>query len=203
MVNIQVGQTGVFGLAPPFSDSITSNCIQTCTAIRGIVQCELSGEDIKNGVYIDRGLSLADYEKDKSGAVPIVSLYTKGGGWTLVPLNRILTEPAINGIPYHTLTLAAGLGPIETNADLSHLSDSVADVIYQVIGIRPDIQYAQTSDPFVVDFDEHDRITVMRRNKISVTKTNLGNLLETRKLLEDALSKIAVLEEALIKLTKK
>lgn len=202
-VNIKVGQKGVFVLAPPFNTKIVGNSLQTCTSIRGILECELSGEDVKNNVYLNNGLVEADYKSDKSNGVPIVTLYTKGGGWFLVPLNRIMSEPVINGVPYHTLTLAAGLGPMEANSDLSYLSDLVADTIYQTIGVRPDIQYAQTSDPFVISFEEHDNITTMRKNKATVTKSNLGSLLETRKLLEESLAKIRMLEEALMKLAPK
>lgn len=198
MVKVQIGQSGTFVFAPPFDVILNHKLILTCVSISTIQERESSGDDILNKVYIQNGLSKIDYDDDKTNGIPIVNLYAKGAGWVSVPCDRIVSEPSLDGVQYHTLTLAAGLGAIDANRNLTELSTELSDLIYTRLGIKPDIQYVQTSDPFLVSFSEHERILETRDNIATVKKSTIVRLLETEKLLNEALLKIKRLESFII-----
>lgn len=193
-----VGATGYYRLKPPFDGLLSENDRYTCRAVRSITDCLANNENIKDTVYIKNGLTEADYNGDLANGVYIVSLQSDVGQWIYLPASYILGYPTTNGVEYYNALLAVNIGSIPTRLDLSTIKESISNLVYDTMGITPDIQTVQLSKVALIPEETHADITTARLNRATVTLSDSGRLRATQLELERALTKLHALENYIL-----
>lgn len=189
-----IGARGFYNLASPFDTKFSANEMYTCQAIRRIGDYLALNEDPYTNVYLDNGLTEADFDSDQQENMYIVSLQSDKGQWLYVPARFILSYPIMNGIPYQTMMLGVGLGAIPAEMDLSALQNLVSDVIFDNLGIRPQISPVVLSKQKLIARADHEQIQAARLAQATQKKSFYSRYRDMVTLYDKALTKLAALE---------
>lgn len=166
-----VGARGFYTLQAPFNTLIAQDDAYTCQAVRRIGDYLALNEDPLNNVYIYNGLTEADFELDQKENMFIVSLQSDRGQWLYVPVRYIISYPIMNGIPYQTMMLGVSLGAVPADMDLTSIQNMVSDLVFETIGIRPQISPVVTSKQKLVSRANHEAIEIARLARATQNKT--------------------------------
>jgi hypothetical protein len=189
-----VGSTGYFELRSPYNTKVIVNERQTCQAIRRISDYIANNEDVKQLVYIDNGLTQADYDLATSTNMYIASLQSDRGHWVYVPVDYIVKFPITNGIPYRNITIGVALPPIPATRDISNLETDITNLIIDSLGVSPVIKQVQTSRVILVSKDKHDIQQASRDATASGRVTDRSRYMSLVQDHQLALNKITELE---------
>jgi hypothetical protein len=189
-----VGMTGNFQLAAPFDQHVQEGETYTCHAIRRIGDFLSLNEDPKEIIYDAYGLTEEDYENDQKANMLIVSLQSESSNWLYVPARFILSFPILNGVSYRTMMLSVCLGALPDNMDLSPLQTLVSDVVYDNIGVRPEMTPVAVTPPVLISREEHDTIVEGRLTRATQKRSYYSMYRELQITHQLALNKIQELE---------
>lgn len=169
-----VGARGFYSLKAPYDSKIAQNEAYTCQAVRRIGDFLALNEDPLNNVYLYNGLTEEDFNNDQKENIFIVSLQSDRGQWLYVPVSYINAYPIMNGIPYQTMMLGVSLGAIPADLDLTAIQAMVSDLIFENMGIHPQISPVVTSKQKLVARNDHETIETARLARATQKKTFYG-----------------------------
>lgn len=190
-----IGARGYYRLAAPFDTKISENEMYTCQAIRRIGDYLAMNEDPFINVYQYSGLTQADFDEDQLENMYIISLQADTGQWLYVPAKYLLGYPIMNGVPYQSMMLGVGLGAVPADMDLTALQNLISDVVFDNIGIRPQISPVVLTKQKLIPRPDHEAIQIARGALATQKKTFYTRYRETVTLLNKALTKITALEQ--------
>ena len=193
-----IGTRGIYKLLAPFDQLILENVPYECIAVRRLADVIGAGTEPMDTYYTSVGLSETDYNNDVRANACLISLQASVGHLLVVPSTYIDGHPDIGGVPYTRLILAASLGPVPDNMDLTPLQSKVTAIVQEYIGITPEIDIVACSLQAIVSNDEHERIEEARKNNVSNAGTDYAKYLGAQTKLEAAFARIRELETHII-----
>lgn len=189
-----IGARGYYRLAAPFDSKLSPNEMYTCQAIRRIGDYLALNEDPYNNIYLYNGLTEADFNTDQQENMYIVSLQADTGQWLYVPARYLLGYPIMNGVPYQNMMLGVGLGAVPADMNMSALQNLISDVVFDNIGVRPQISPVVLSKQKLVSRQDHEAIQTARGALASQKKSFYTRYREMVTLYNKAIAKITALE---------
>lgn len=165
-----IGSSGLYELALPFSTRLIPNTQYVCRAIRKLNEIIAKGIDPYQEYYAPNGLSTPDYETDLNNGVCIVALQAGSGTWVYVPSSYILKFPNTNGVRYTVTALAVSLGAIPDGYNLTPLQGLIDSTVYAALGIHPTFKAIAVSNPAMVPAEDHVRLENARTANVSITE---------------------------------
>ena len=193
-----LGMSGYFKLKTPFNSSLVENERYTCRAVRGIGDYLANNEDIYTNIYKANGLTETEFNSDCASGMYIVSLQSTKGQWIYLPASYILSFPITNGVEYHNLMIGISLGAVPTTKDISAVKTNLRNVIYDQLGIEPEIKEVQISKAVLIPQEQHETIETIRTSRITQQMSASSKVTKLESDLDTALEKIKILEAAII-----
>lgn len=190
-----IGVSGLYSLLAPFTTDLLPEVAYTCIAVRRLSDIVAVGGEPFTDYYEPKSISEEDYAADVAAGVCIVSLQASDENIVYVPSSYITGLPNIGGVPYTTLALGIKLGPLPDSLNLSLLKNKLSDVVFEYIGITPEIETIAISLPTLLDRVDAATLEAARTAAITAIKTDYTKYLEEKALRESAILKIAALEE--------
>lgn len=198
----EVGAVGSFKLSAPFNSIISSTARLECKSIRKISELLAVSENVFNNYYKNNNLTIQDYERDRAADICILGLMTENGKWFYVPNSYLLAYPNLNGVPYSKIIMGVSLGAIPHSLDLEPIKTIISDIVFNTLGIKPQIELVSASQTALIDYDDHDKIENARKSKIILDKPTELRLAEMTRMRNEAVDKIVILENHIKKLMK-
>lgn len=192
-----IGSTGNFKFKEPFDKKIPGDIKYTCQSIRKISELIALNEDVLTINYLNNGLTKEDYERDRELNISIISLQSEIGAWFYVPSTYLSAYPNINGVTYTRMMLGVSLGAIPDSIDLTGLTASITNIIYDQLGISAEIKPIAISQSAIVTYDNHERIEAVRKAKIKTIKSDTQLLAEAVRDRDAAILRATTLENYL------
>ena len=189
-----IGLTGYYPLSAPFDGHVIENEKYTCHAIRRIGDYVALNEDIKAIVYDFYGLTNEDFENDRKDNMYILSLQSESGEWLYVPARFLLSYPIVNGVGYRSTALSLSLGAIPEDFDLEPIKTMISDIVFDTLGIRPNIAQVITSKTILVSSENHASIEAARLIRATSKRSFFSLYKDTQIQLTKCLTKIQELE---------
>lgn len=173
-----IGTKGKFTFLEPFDSILSSDQEYTVEALRSLSDLTANGEKPYEGIYKTVGISTEDFISDLENDIFIVTFKTTGGENYYIPSNKINSIPITNGVKYQDMLVVANLGamPVEFNTTL--LLSTVAEDIYNTTGIKTDVVIVNNSAINYKSNDEHSKLTSIRENITTTTKSYKTKYLE-------------------------
>lgn len=188
-----VGSSGFFKLNAPFDKLILNNERYTCQAIRRLSEYLANNENPKDDIYIANGVTAEDYEIDLKEDMYVVSLQALTGHWVYVPARYINSYPAVNGIPYRSVTIGVALPAIPADLDLNFLETKIKDVVKEAVGVDSKTKAMETSRVTLVTKEKH-LVIQAQRQALTLGVTDRSKYAQLLTKYQSALQKIAMLE---------
>jgi hypothetical protein len=173
----KIGLKGLYALADPFAGALLEKVPYTCIGVRTLGDIIASGKDPLAEYYTPASLTAEQYAADVAAGVCIVTLQASSDSVVYVPHTYITAAPAIGGVAYTQLLMAADLGAVPDTMDLAFLQTRLADVIRETIGIETEIQLVAASPTTLLSYDEDSDLRAARTGLISLTKTDYARAL--------------------------
>lgn len=171
-----VGTEGYYETLDPFKNKVLPNVRYTCQAVRKLNDYLANNEKPLDTIYIKNGLTQEDYDNDLRDGMYIISLQSGVGQWVYIPARFIVTYPIANGVYYHEMALVVGLGSIPAGLDLTPIKDSVANTVYDRLGVMPTLSETEISAVIIVPFETHQQIQTYRQNITTVKQSDTERL---------------------------
>lgn len=190
-----IGARGFYNLATPFDSKFSPNEMYTCQAIRRIGDYLAMNEDPFTNVYEYNGLTQVDFDADQQENMYIVSLQSDKGQWLYVPARYILSYPIMNGIPYQSTMIGVALGAIPADMDLTALQNLISDVVFDNLGIRPQMSPVVLSKQKLISRTNHEQIQTARLAQATQKKSFYSRYRDMVTLYNKAVVKLTALEE--------
>lgn len=176
MIIPAIGDSGSFTFSPPYDTYSAQNQLYTCQGMRTLTDYLANNEDPYNNIYVKYGLTEQDYTQDKTANMQIVTLQNSVGGWLYIPARFILSYPKNDGIVYHGKALVIDLGMMTIDKDTTTLQSQVSDLVFDSIGIRPEVYEAENRMSVLVPTDEHEALETARQNNVTVSLSYRGQV---------------------------
>ena len=189
-----VGSRGAYTLITPFNAMVVTNELLTCKAIRSISELIAAGVDVYKEYYQANGLTQVDFDNAVKNDEFIISFQGGTGVWIYVPSNYLGAAPITAGIPYHVRVVGVSLGAVPVNKDITVLKQAIANLVYDTIGIQPEVKELEVSGVSLVDNMVSANIETMRSHRVVNNQSDSGRYLTTLNDYNNALIKIAALE---------
>lgn len=190
-----VGTVGSFNLKAPFDKYIVTSEKYTCQGVRSLGDYIANNEDVYTNVYLANGLDDTAFDEDVDANMFIVSLQSDSGQWIYVPARYISQFPNTNGVLYHNVMLAVALGSMPVNTDYDALNAAISNLVYDALGVEPDIRQVELSQQVLVDEADHERVTTARDEKKKLKLSDSGFLQYYMNLVDKLTERLRVLEE--------
>lgn len=174
----ELNASGVYTLLAPFNTALIANLAYTCIAVRKLVDVVALGIDPKAKYYDPYNIDAVRYNNDLAAGVCIVSLQSSGGDVVYVPSSYIKSFPKGGGIPYTPLILGVSLGAVPDTLDLSYLHTQITTVVFDTMGITPEIKTVAVGNTEQLDVDVHRAREAARVLNVTNNKTDRAKLLE-------------------------
>ena len=191
----QIGSRGYYTLNDPLSSLVETNVPYTCQSIRTLNDYAGSGEDAATTIYLNQGLTQADYDSDLAESMKIAGLQSDTGIWVYIPVKYLKTYPIQNGIGYRTMMLGVNLGAIPTESDLDPVMSAIQNTVYDYYGLKPLINPVQLSKEVMLSKEDSDRIETARKVGISMNMSESARVLVLQQQNAELLKKISALED--------
>lgn len=165
--------TGKWQIKTPFN--VNPSAVYTCTAIRSFEELETVGVDIYAKHYAINGLSVAEFEQDKTSLANMVTLVSDTEPMVEVPDTYILGFPDKTSMPYTHIVLSASLGVIPSTLNLTDVKSQIEELILDNLGYDVKVNAHQAG--FVVenvDMVNHQIIESNRKAKMASNQTPLA-----------------------------
>lgn len=191
-----IGTKGIYELKAPYMTQ--PNELYKCVAVRSFIDIENFGVDVFDQYYSPFGIDRSVYTTDRSNGVAIVALQSEKYPPVYVPSSFILSFPDLSSKPYHHVVVSASLGALPDTLDLTFLTQQVAKVISDVIGVEPSINLGLAPMTGVVSAEQHEILTAARQAKIANRTTDYARLLEANNRISQLEQRNRTLEKIVI-----
>lgn len=195
-----INSKGVFDFEPPFDVKVEEGLELTVIAVRTLQELVSSNTDPYDIIYRINELSEEDYEDDLKNDIPIVVFLNESGDYLYIPGDRIKTIPQIAGVKYVEKTIAISLGPVPLDMELELTLESLKEIVYDTLGIKPSIKVLDTSAVTLLDQTKHDEYMKLIKNRKTIDKSYKTMYVELSREYNDQLSIMRRLEERAVQL---
>lgn len=158
----KVGMSGLFSAIAPYDKLINPLLEYRCVAVTNISALIAAGQDPLTDVYLFSEDTEDNYNLDVSVDRALVTLQPGAGELVVVPSHKLSGLPVTDGVRYVNTYLGVSLSAIAETTDLNALNVAIGELIYDHLGIRPDIQAAVVGAPVIISHDDHKRIAQAR-----------------------------------------
>jgi len=166
-----IGSYGTFAITAPYNTLIPAAMPVTVVSARALSEFTASGEDPLNSIYLAAGDTEASYSADSVLDTVIITFKTEGDEYIYVPSTKVTSDAKLDGVPYIEKSLMINLGHLPTDTDLTLVTNTVHDAIYNILGTAPAITPVDTSSTVMVPKVQHDTLMTTRVNATTVTKS--------------------------------
>ncbi len=191
-----IGTRGLYSLKAPFTT--VPNQLYECGAIRFFKDVENQGIDVFKKYYEPWDLTQADYTRDRSAGVVMVTLISDSQAPIYVPSSYILAFPGLTSVRYQYVVLSASLGALPESLDLTFVKNQVAEAIAETVGVMPQVFENVAEATGVVTPEQHDALEAARQAAVTNRTTDRALYLEEKQKRITAETKLAALEQLLI-----
>lgn len=185
-----VGQQSYFRFKQPVLSFIQNKLNTDETAIklkvigvnnlRSLLEAELRDPFVDT--YSPMGINVEEYRKDVLNDVPLyVFSYLNMGGKTVyikAPLNYILDYTDSLDITYTNRLIVMDVGKLPATVDTTVIFRDLGDFFYDKLGVRPLVKEVSVGEPEVVTREDHELRESIRKQSITVSKSNKALLEE-------------------------
>jgi len=193
-----LNSSGKFVFKKPISDKINPALNLTCKSVRKISELTRSNVNVYNDFYKPNDLSDLTFQIDKQNDSSIVGLVSSSGFWYYVPSSQLVTYPDATGVIYRRRALGVNLGPLADIVNIDSLIKLMSDVVFNNIGVKPDIRHIALSEQTLLSRDEHDMVEKARKAKIDTSKNVYLELSSIKKENQELKARLKQLEDYLV-----
>lgn len=190
-----INSKGIYSFKSPFDSYTKPNEEYTCHGIRSLKEMEESDLDPLNLIYKAVNLSETEYQSDLYNNVPIIVFLDAGNNYYYIPANKINSTPTEDGIKYQELMVAATLGYIPINMDLTLLTEILKDSITETTGVTTTIEYLKTSPITIVPTEEHNTYISLLETKKNTNESYLTKYKKLEELYRKQLERLTLIEK--------
>lgn len=158
----KVGMSGLFNAIAPYDKLINPMLEYRCVSVTNINALIAAGQDPLTDVYLFSEDSEDNYNEDVSVGRALVTLQAGAGELVVVPSHKLVGLPVTDGVRYVNTYLGISLSAIAESTDLNTLSAELTQLVYEHLGVRPEIQAAVIGAPVIVSHEDHKRILQAR-----------------------------------------
>ena len=162
--------TGRYTLVEPFTALPT--VLYKCEALRTFDECQLSGLDVLNNIYILAGLSKAEFDRDKKAGNKIVTLTSATETPIYVPDSYIESFPNFDAVTYNHIVGSLDFGALPDFLSLANLQLEIAALASDIVGKEPKVTIHRAASSGVVTPAQHEAAEVARLAAITRRTTN-------------------------------
>lgn len=162
-----VGMTGFYSLKDPYSALVDSNVEYTCIGVSSISAAVAMGKDVKGDIYLYNKDTEANYLRDESLNVSLITLQSSIGTMVTVPSSALNMLPSGEGVLYNSVMLGVSLSVIPTNLNLSAISSQIEDTVFKHLGVKSSVTPVVMGAPISISLEKHTIIENARRVKIA------------------------------------
>ena len=199
MIIPPIKSKGLFTFKPPFDKKLYKEQEYTVIGIRMLLELSSRGEKPYETIYKPVNISESDFKSDLENEVPIVVFTNTGGETFLVPANRIVSQPIVNGVRYQEKVLVVSLGSLPVSYDLSLVTNVVTDCVYDAMGISSTCKILPGSSIVLYSEDEHKLFSKLLENAKNVDRSFKTKYLELSQIVVDQTKTINELEKLILK----
>lgn len=193
-----VGSTGTYVFAAPFSNIALPDDDYTCRAVRKLSDYVANNEDAYRNVYVAAGLTQQDYQNDLAADMAIASLQSQIGHWLYVPVRFIESLPQNSGVPYQNKIIAINIGSVPVAQDLTFLTTALSNVVQDTYGIKPDIQQVVTSKTSIIAYADDASFQQTRRALVTQSTSDAAQVLKLQQTNAQLVAQIQALEQYIL-----
>lgn len=157
--------TGRYTLVEPFTALPT--VLYKCEALRTFDECQLSGLDVLNNIYILAGLSKAEFDRDKKAGNKIVTLTSATETPIYVPDSYIESFPNFDAVTYNHIVGSLDFGALPDYLNLANLQLEIAALASDIVGKEPKVTIHRAASTGVVTPAQHEAAEVARTAAIT------------------------------------
>lgn len=158
----KVGMSGLFAAIAPYDKLINSMLEYRCVSVTNINALIAAGQDPLTDVYLFSEDTEDSYNLDVSVDRALVTLQAGAGELVVVPSHKLAGLPVTDGVRYVNTYLGVSLSAIAETTDLNALNVAIGQLVYEHLGVKPEIQAAVVGAPVIVSHDDHKRISQAR-----------------------------------------
>lgn len=188
-----INSVGKFSVAAPFVTN--AEATYTCEAVAGFEALIEEGVDVFGDYYIANGLTEADYVRDMSEGINIVTLMSDTEPTVHVPSSYILSFPLGDGIKYYRTVVAVDLGPLPKGTLLNTFIEEVKLLAKDFAGVEPEVNVCLGALTGVLNQDQHFTAEANRRSSIKYNRTTRRQLKEALEALNECRIRGELLQE--------
>lgn len=156
--------TGRYTLVEPFTALPT--VLYKCEALRTFDECQLSGVDVLNNIYILAGLTKAEYDRDKKAGNKIVTLTSATETPIYVPDSYIESFPNFDAVTYQHIVGSLDFGALPDYLNLANLQLEMAALASDIVGKEPKVTIHRAASSGLVTPVQHEAAEVARLSAI-------------------------------------
>lgn len=190
-----LGSKGTYVLKEPFNQSIRSNEIYECGAIRYFKDLENNGTNVFNIYYKPFNLDESDYKKDRDSGQVLITLLSPKYAPVYVPSSYIESFPSLDSKPYNQVILTASLGALPDDVILDDTINTMQDVLSDAIGVTVTVHTSIMPLSDAVSPTEHATQEAARLGAIGTRETNYSRVSELEALNYTLKQNIGILEQ--------
>lgn len=164
-INPPLGTEGRYTLVEPFTALAT--VLYNCDAIRTFVECQVSGLDVLNDIYIHAGLTKTEYDRDLKLGGCIITLLSKTEAPIYVPNTYIESFPNFDAVNYSHIVGSFDLGALPDFLNLANLQLEVAALVSDVVGKEPVVKIHRAASTGLITPAQHEVAEIARTAAIT------------------------------------
>lgn len=184
---------GRYTLIAPFTTLPT--VLYKCEAIRTFLECQVSGLDVLNNVYILAGLTSVEYNRDLKAGTKVVTLLSDTETPIYVPDSYIESYPNFDAVNYSHIVGSFDLGALPDFLSLVNLKLEIAALVSDLVGKEPTVTIHRAGSTGLVTPAQHEIAEVARVAAISRRTTHRAENIKLR-------AQVTTLEEQNVILTQ-
>lgn len=173
-----LGLRGLYRVKPPFDKILDASTEYTCQSVRRISELLASGEDVFENYYNSFGITAESYESDLTNNVVIIGVNSNRNNWYYFPSSYLLSYPDITGVVYNKIVMGIDLGALADSIPLDPLKTAISDLVYDHLGITPEIKEVITSQTVYLSQEDHAKVESVRNTRRKAVRSNFQIITE-------------------------
>lgn len=182
---------GVYTVNAPFA--LAPNTLYSCKAIRSYQDLQAAGVDVYSLYYEPNSLTQSDYQSDFAAGANIITLMSDTSVTVRVPDTYIAAFPSMNNVPYAEVIMSLSLGPLPAAINLDFVSQQLADVASNTIGVTPTVSVFLQPVTGVMTQEQSSAAETARQAAITNRTTTYAQLLAAQSALASLQAKYTTL----------
>lgn len=178
---------GRYTLVEPFTALPTT--LYTCAAIRTIPECKIAGLDVLNTIYVQAGLTKAEFDRDTKAGSKIITLLADDQPPIYVPDSYIESYPNFDQQKYSHTVLSIDLGALPDYLNLANLQLEISALTSDVVGKESKVVVHRAASTGLITPEQHEVAEVARTAAIKRRTTYRAEVLKLQR------EKTALLEQ--------